>query len=364
MSTTVLTKKVHNFSAGPGILPQEVLKQAAEACINFDNLNLSLLEISHRSKNYEAVIDEVRALTKELLGIGDGWQVLYLGGGASLQFGMVPTNLLREGGTAAYVNTGVWASKAIKEAKIIGNTKVIASSEDKKFTYIPKGYEIPTDADYLHITSNNTIYGTQMKSFPKSPIPVVCDMSSDIFSKPCDGNQFGLIYAGAQKNMGPAGTTMVAVREDLLGKTGRKMLSMLDYQVQIKGGSMYNTPPVFPIYVVLLTLRWLKQNGGLSWIGGINQAKADAMYGEIDRNSLFTGTVTDTIDRSNMNVTFVMTKPELEPEFDKMWKDAGISGIRGHRDVGGYRASLYNALPLESVHALVEVMQEFEKKHA
>lgn len=364
MSATVLTKKVHNFSAGPGILPAEVLRQSADACINFDNLNLSLLEISHRSKNYEAVIDEVRALTKELLGVGDGWQVLFLGGGASLQFGMVPTNLLRPDGYAAYVNTGVWASKAIKEAKVIGNTTVIASSEDKKFAYVPKGYEIPSDADYLHITSNNTIYGTQMKSFPKSPIPLVCDMSSDIFSKPVNGNDFDLIYAGAQKNMGPAGTTMVAVREDILGKTGRKMLSMLDYQVQIKGGSMYNTPPVFPIYVVLLTLRWLKANGGLSWIGNINDQKAAAMYGEIDRNSLFTGTVIDKQDRSNMNVTFVMTRPELEPEFDKMWKEANISGIRGHRDVGGYRASLYNALPLESVHALVEVMQEFEKKFA
>jgi phosphoserine aminotransferase len=306
----------------------------------------------------------VRALTKELLGVGDGWQVLFLGGGASLQFGMVPTNLLRADGYAAYVNTGVWASKAIKEAKVIGNTKVIASSEDKKFAYIPKGYEIPSDADYLHITSNNTIYGTQMKSFPKSPVPLVCDMSSDIFSKPVNGNDFDLIYAGAQKNMGPAGTTMVAVREDILGKTGRKMLSMLDYQVQIKGGSMYNTPPVFPIYVVLLTLRWLKQNGGLSWIGNINEQKAKTMYGEIDRNSLFTGTVIDKEDRSNMNVTFVMTRPELEPEFDKMWKEANISGIRGHRDVGGYRASLYNALPLESVQALVEVMQEFEKKFA
>jgi phosphoserine aminotransferase len=364
MSATVLTKKVHNFSAGPGILPAEVLRQSADACINFDNLNLSLLEISHRSKNYEAVIDEVRALTKELLGVGDGWQVLFLGGGASLQFGMVPTNLLRAEGYAAYVNTGVWASKAIKEAKVIGNTKVIASSEDKKFAYVPKGYEIPTDADYLHITSNNTIYGTQMKSFPKSPIPLVCDMSSDIFSKPVNGNDFDLIYAGAQKNMGPAGTTMVAVREDILGKTGRKMLSMLDYQVQIKGGSMYNTPPVFPIYVVLLTLRWLKANGGLTWIGKVNDQKAAAMYGEIDRNSLFTGTVIDKEDRSNMNVTFVMTRPELEPEFDKMWKEANISGIRGHRDVGGYRASLYNALPLESVNALVEVMQEFEKKFA
>jgi phosphoserine aminotransferase len=357
-------KKVHNFSAGPGILPAEVLQQAADACINFDNLNLSLLEISHRSKNFEAVIDESRQLVKELLGVGDGWQVLFLGGGASQQFAMVPYNLLRVTGSAAYVNTGVWASKAIKEAKILGNTKVIASSEDKQFGYIPKGYEIPADADYLHITSNNTIYGTQMKSFPKSPIPVVCDMSSDIFSKPVDGNQFALIYAGAQKNMGPAGATMVAVREDILGKTERKMLSMMDYRVHIKGGTMYNTPPVFPIYVVMLTLRWLKKNGGLSWIESVNNAKAKLMYDEIDRNSLFKGTVINQDDRSNMNATFVMTKPELEPEFDKMWKAADISGIRGHRDVGGYRASLYNALPLESVQALVEVMQAFEKQYA
>lgn len=364
MSTTTLTKKVHNFSAGPGILPAEVLKQASEACLNFDNMNLSLLEISHRSKNFEAVMDESRALVKELLGVGDNYHVLFLGGGASLQFAMVPYNLLRTDGYAAYVSTGVWAAKAIKEAKIIGNTKVIASSEDKKYAYVPKGYEIPADADYLHVTSNNTIYGTQMKSFPKSPVPIVCDMSSDMFSKPVDGNQFGLIYAGAQKNMGPAGATMIAVREDLLGKTGRKMLSMLDYQVHIKGGSMYNTPPVFSIYVSMLTLRWLKKNGGLPWIEKINNDKAAMMYGEIDRNSMFSGTVIDKEDRSFMNACFVSTKPELEPEFDKMWKDAGISGIRGHRDVGGYRASLYNALPLESVKALVEVMQEFEKKFA
>ncbi|GAB4138871.1 MAG: 3-phosphoserine/phosphohydroxythreonine transaminase [Bacteroidia bacterium] len=359
-----MSTKVHNFSAGPGILPAEVLKQAAEACIDFDNLHLSLLEISHRSKNFEAVMDESRELVKELLGVGNGWQVLYLGGGASTQFAMVPYNLLRTEGYAAYVNTGVWASKAIKEAKIVGNTKVIASSEDQKFGYVPKGYEIPADADYLHITSNNTIYGTQMKSFPSSPVPVVCDMSSDIFSKPVDGNQFALIYAGAQKNMGPAGATMVAVREDILGKTGRKMLSMLDYQVHIKGGSMYNTPPVFPIYVCMLTLRWLKKNGGLKWIEGINNEKAKMMYDEIDRNSLFTGTVINKEDRSNMNATFVMTKPELEPEFDKLWKAANISGIRGHRDVGGYRASLYNALTIDSVKALVDVMQEFEKKFA
>lgn len=355
--------KVHNFSAGPGILPAEVLKQASDSCINFDGMNLSLLEISHRSKNYEKVMEAARSIIKELFEVGDDYEVLYLGGGASLQFAMVPYNLLRENGTAAYVNTGVWASKAIKEAKMIGNTTVIASSEDKKFNYVPKGYEIPKDADYLHITSNNTIYGTQMQEFPKSPIPVVCDMSSDIFSRAVNAKDFALIYAGAQKNMGPAGSTMVMVKKDALGKTGRKMLSMLDYQVHIKGGSMYNTPPVFPIYVTLLTLQWLKKMGGIKWISDLNTKKANALYSEIDRNSLFYGT-TAVEDRSQMNACFLMNKPELEPEFDKFWKDAGISGIRGHRDVGGYRASMYNALPLESVQVLVDVMKEFEKKFA
>lgn len=355
--------KVHNFSAGPGILPAEVLKQASDACINFDHLNLSLLEISHRSKNYEKVMDEARAIVKELFEVGDEYEVLYLGGGASLQFAMVPYNLLSEKGFAAYVNTGVWATKAIKEAKLLGDTRVIASSEDKKFTYIPKGYEIPKDADYLHITSNNTIYGTQMQAFPKSPVPLVCDMSSDIFSRKVNAKDFTLIYAGAQKNMGPAGSTMVMVKKDALGKTGRKMLSMLDYQVHIKGGSMYNTPPVFPIYVTLLTLQWLKNKGGIPWIEALNKQKADTLYQEIDRNSLFYGT-TAVEDRSRMNVCFLLKKTELEAEFDKLWKEANISGIRGHRDVGGYRASLYNALPLESVKVLVEVMQAFEKKFA
>ena len=355
--------KVHNFSAGPGILPADVLKQASDACINFENLNLSLLEISHRSKNYENVMDEARSIIKELFEVGDNYEVIYLGGGASLQFAMVPYNLLSENGTAAYLNTGVWSTKAIKEAKIIGNTKVIASSEDKNFNYIPKDYSIPSDADYFHITSNNTIFGTQIKDFPKSSIPLVCDMSSDIFSRKVNANDFTLIYAGAQKNMGPAGSTMVMVKKDALGKTGRKMLSMLDYQVHIKGGSMYNTPPVFPIYVTLLTLKWLKQNGGIAWIEKINRQKADCLYNEIDRNSLFVGT-TAIEDRSHMNACFLTTKPELEVEFDKMWNDTNISGIRGHRDVGGYRASMYNALPLESVQVLVDVMKEFENKFA
>lgn len=355
--------KVHNFSAGPGILPLDVLKQASDACINFDNMNLSLLEISHRSKNYVAVMDEARALIKELFEVGDDYEVLYLGGGASTQFAMVPYNLLSDSGYAAYLNTGVWASKAIKEAKIIGNTKVIASSEDKNFSYIPKGYEVPKDADYFHITSNNTIYGTQIKNFPKSEVPLVCDMSSDIFSRKVNAKDFALIYAGAQKNIGPAGSTMIMVKKDALGKTSRKMLSMLDYQVHIKGESMYNTPPVFPVYVTMLTLRWLKQNGGVSWIEGINQQKADLLYNEIDRNSQFVGTAAKE-DRSNMNACFLLSKPELEPEFDKLWKSANIDGIRGHRDVGGYRASMYNALPIESVQVLVDVMKEFETKFA
>jgi phosphoserine aminotransferase len=353
--------KIHNFSAGPGILPPDVLKQASEACLNFDNMNLSLLEISHRSKNYVAVMDEARQLVKDLFEVGDEYEVFYLGGGASLQFAMVPYNLLSENGYAAYVNTGVWASKAIKEAKVLGNVKVLASSEDKKFSYIPKNYEIPADADYFHCTSNNTIYGTQMKSFPKSAVPMVCDMSSDLFSRRVNAKDFSLIYAGAQKNMGPAGSTMVMVKKDILGKTQRNMLSMLDYRVHIKGESMYNTPPVFPVYVSMLTLRWLKQNGGVDWIEKINQQKADLLYNEIDRNACFTGTV-EKEDRSNMNVCFLPTNAEYEAEFDKMAKDYNLSGIKGHRDVGGYRASLYNALPLESVKALVEAMQEFEKK--
>jgi phosphoserine aminotransferase len=354
--------KVHNFSAGPGILPQEVLQQAANACINFDNLNLSLLEISHRSKNFEAVMNNSRQLVKELLHLDDDFEVIFLGGGASLQFAMVPYNLLRTDGKAGYVNTGVWASKAIKETKMIGNTVVVASSEEQKFTHIPKGYDIPSDLDYLHITSNNTIYGTQMKSFPKTNVPLVCDMSSDIFSREVNGNDFSLIYAGAQKNMGPAGATMVAVRKSALGKTGRKMLSMLDYNVHIKGDSMYNTPPVFPIYVSMLTMEWLKNNGGVPHIEKVNNQKANLLYAEIDRNPLFKGT-TAVEDRSNMNVTFVMHNPELEPAFDKLTKEANLSGLRGHRDVGGYRASLYNALPLESVQVLVEVMQQFEKNN-
>ncbi|MDQ3191649.1 MAG: 3-phosphoserine/phosphohydroxythreonine transaminase [Bacteroidota bacterium] len=355
--------KVHNFSAGPGILPAEVLKEASESVLNFNNLNLSLLEISHRSKDFIEVMDEAMALTKELLGLSDEYSVLFLGGGASLQFAMVPYNLLTNDGYAAYVNTGAWATKAINESQVIGNTAVIASSEDKKFNYIPTGYQIPPDADYLHITSNNTIYGTQIQEFPDSPVPLVCDMSSDIFSRKVDGNKFGLIYAGAQKNMGPAGATMVAVKNELLGKTGMEMLSMLDYRVHIKSQSMYNTPPVFPVYVSMLTLRWLKKNGGLEAIEKVNTEKAKTLYAEIDRNSMFVGTV-EKDSRSKMNVTFILNNPELESEFDKLAKEANLSGLKGHRDVGGYRASIYNALPLESVKVLVDVMKSFEAKFA
>ncbi len=355
-------KGKHNFSAGPAILPAEVIQEAAAGVLNINNTGLSILEVSHRDKDFMAIMEEARSLVTELMGLGSEYKVLFLGGGASLQFAMVPSNLLITGGTAAYVDTGVWAHKAIKEAKMIGNVNIVASSENEKYNHIPKNFTIPTDASYLHITSNNTIYGTQMHEFPDSPIPVVCDMSSDIFSHRVDFSKFDLIYAGTQKNMGAAGATMVVVKESILGKTGRKMFSMLDYQVHIKGESMYNTPPVFSVYACLLTMRWLKKNGGLGWIEEINRKKAELMYSEIDRNSLFTGTVVKE-DRSWMNATFLLSKPELEETFNKMWKDAGIVGIKGHRDVGGYRASMYNALTLEDVHALVDVMKDLEKKN-
>jgi phosphoserine aminotransferase len=352
--------KVHNFSAGPSILPREVLEKAASAVLDFDNLKLSLLEISHRSKNFEAVMERARSLVKELMQLPDGYSVLFLQGGASLQFVMVAQNLLREGGKAAYIDTGTWASNAIKEAKIFGQVEVVASSKADNYRYIPKGYTIPADADYFHCTSNNTIYGTQIKEFPTSPIPMVCDMSSDIFSRRIDFSKFSLIYAGAQKNMGPAGTTLVVVKDEILGKTGRAIPAMMDYRTHISKDSMYNTPPVFAVYVSMLTMEWLVSNGGLEWIENINRQKAELMYAEIDRNPLFYGTVAPE-DRSWMNACFLLKDPALEPEFDKMWKEAGISGLRGHRSVGGYRASMYNALPLESVQVLVEVMKEFER---
>ncbi|GGB00254.1 MULTISPECIES: 3-phosphoserine/phosphohydroxythreonine transaminase [Mucilaginibacter] len=352
----------HNFGAGPGILPHEVLKQASEAVIDFNGTGLSLLEISHRSKEFEAVLDEAVSLVKELFNVPEGYSVLFLQGGASTQFALAPYNLLPEGGKAAYVETGVWANKALKEAKYFGEVQIVASSKEANFTYIPKDFEIPADAAYIHITSNNTIYGTQLQEFFKSPIPVVCDMSSDIFSRVVNVADFGLIYAGAQKNMGPAGVTLVIVKDDLLGKTGRKIPAMFNYQTQIEGGSMYNTPPVFAIYVSMLTLKWLKAKGGVPAIEQENITKARVLYEEIDRNPLFKA-VAAVEDRSKMNVCFVMENPELEKPFLKLAEERGIVGIKGHRSVGGFRASIYNALPISSIYVLIDVMQEFAEKN-
>jgi phosphoserine aminotransferase len=352
----------HNFGAGPGILPHEVLKQASEAVIDFNGTGLSLLEISHRSKEFEAVLDEAVSLVKELFNVPEGYSVLFLQGGASTQFALAPYNLLPEGGKAAYVETGVWANKALKEAKYFGDVQVVATSKEANFTYIPKDFEIPADAAYIHITSNNTIYGTQLQEFFKSPIPVVCDMSSDIFSRVINVADFGLIYAGAQKNMGPAGVTLVIVKDDLLGKTGRKIPAMFNYQTQIEGGSMYNTPPVFAIYVSMLTLKWLKAKGGVPAIEQENITKARVLYEEIDRNPLFKA-VAALEDRSKMNVCFVMENTELEKPFLKLAEERGIVGIKGHRSVGGFRASIYNALPISSIYALIDVMQEFAENN-
>ena len=352
----------HNFGAGPGILPQEVLKQSAAAVLDFNGTGLSILEISHRSPEFEAVMNEAVSLVKELLAVPDGYSVVFLQGGASLQFAMVPYNLLPQNKTAAYLETGVWANKAIKEAKIFGTPVVVATDKEENYIKIPKNYEVPEDASYFHITSNNTIYGTQLHSFPKTTAPLVCDMSSDIFSRTINVADFGLIYAGAQKNMGPAGATLVIVKNDLLGKAERPIPSMLNYQMHIDNGSMYNTPPVFAIYVSMLTLRWIKAKGGVAMIEKENEAKAKAIYAEIDRNPLFKGVCAEE-DRSVMNVCFVMEKPELEKPFLKLAEERGLVGIKGHRSAGGFRASIYNALPIESIRALVEVMQEFAEKN-
>lgn len=354
--------KKHNYSAGPCILPQEVFEKSAAAILNFNNSGLSILEISHRSKDFVAVMEEARALVLELLGLtGKGYQALFLHGGASLEFLMTPYNLMTKAGKAAYLETGTWAVGAIKEARAFGETMVVASSKADNFNHIPKDYTIPADADYFHCTSNNTIFGTQMKSFPETQIPMVCDMSSDIFSRVIDFSKFDLIYAGAQKNMGPAGVTLVVVKESILGKTGRSIPNMLNFQQHIEKESMYNTPPVFAIYTSLLTLQWLKNLGGIGAIEKINNAKAELLYNEIDRNPYFYGTAA-TEDRSTMNATFLLKDEAHTPIFDEMWKAAGISGLNGHRSVGGYRASMYNALPLESVQVLVDVMQQFEQK--
>tara|TARA_R110002012_G_scaffold9062_1_gene41629 strand:- start:40895 stop:41962 length:1068 start_codon:yes stop_codon:yes gene_type:complete len=352
--------KKHNFSAGPCILPQSVLQKSAEAVLNFNNSNLSLIEISHRSKDFVEVMDKARSLALEHLGLQNkGYQALFLHGGASLEFLMVAYNLLEK--KAAYLNTGTWSDKAIKEAKLLGEIVEVATSKSDNFNFIPKNYSIPSDADYFHCTSNNTIFGTQMRTFPQTEIPMVCDMSSDIFSRQLDFSKFSLIYAGAQKNMGPAGTTLVVIKEDILGKVSRAIPSMLNYKVHIDKDSMFNTPAVFSVYVSMLTLEWLKDLGGISAIEKVNNQKAKLLYNEIDRNPLFEGFVVNNEDRSKMNATFNLKNDELKATFDDHLKQAGINGLNGHRSVGGYRASMYNALPLESVQVLVEVMQAIEK---
>jgi len=352
--------KKHNFSAGPCILPQEVLLKASEAVMDFNDSGLSLIEISHRSKDFVDVMEKARSLALELLDLeGKGYKALFLQGGASTQFLMVALNLLEK--RAGYLNTGTWSDKAIKEAKIYDDIYEVASSKNANYNYIPKGYDIPTDYDYFHCTSNNTIFGTQMKQFPDCPIPMVCDMSSDIFSRQLDFSKFDLIYAGAQKNMGPAGTTLVVIKEEVLGKVSRHIPSMMDYKVHIGKSSMFNTPPVFAVYTSMLTMEWLKNLGGIKAIEEENEKKARLMYSEIDLNPLFNGYATKE-DRSNMNATFTLANEDLKETFDTMWKEAGINGLNGHRSVGGYRASMYNALSLDSVKVLVEVMSELESK--
>ena len=351
--------KRHNFSAGPCVLPQEVLDKSAQAIMGYDN-GLSLIEISHRSKAFVDVMENARALALELLGLeGMGYKALFLQGGASTQFLAVALNLLEK--RAAYLNTGTWSDKAIKEARIFDDILEVASSKDANYNYIPKGYDIPSDHDYFHCTSNNTIFGTQIKDFPDCDIPMVCDMSSDIFSRSIDFSKFGLIYAGAQKNMGPAGTTLVVVQEDILGKVSRKIPSMMDYKVHIGKGSMFNTPPVFPVYASMLNLKWLKNKGGIAAIEKENEKKAQLIYSEIDLNPLFDGFAAKA-DRSTMNATFTLNNDDLKESFDTMCQEAGINGLNGHRSVGGYRASMYNALTLESVQVLVEIMSELERK--
>ncbi len=352
--------KKHNFSAGPCILPQEVFQKASQAVLDLDHSGLSVLEISHRSKAFVEVMEKAQNLALEHLKLPkDEYQILFLQGGASLQFLMSAYNLMQN--KAAYLDTGTWSAKAIKEASLLGDVDVVASSKDKNYNYIPKEYSLPSDIDYFHCTSNNTIFGTQMKHFPKVKAPVVCDMSSDIFSREIDFSYFDVIYAGAQKNMGPAGATLVAIKKSCLGKVNRKIPSMLDYQVHLGKDSMFNTPPVFSVYVSMLTLEWLKEQGGVKAIEQKNKAKAEAIYAEIDRNLLFTGFAAKE-DRSMMNATFNLTDESLKEKFNSMLAEAGVNGLNGHRSVGGYRASMYNALPLESVQVVVDAMQELEKQ--
>ncbi len=355
--------KKHNFYAGPSILSEYTIQNTADAILNFAGTGLSVLEVSHRSKEFQAVIDEATALVKELLEIPAGFEVLWLGGGASMQFCMIPYNLLAK--RAAYLDTGTWASNAIKEARLFGEVDVVASSKEDGYTYIPKGFVVPSDVDYFHYTSNNTIYGTETRVDPDVPCRVVADMSSDIFSRPIDFSKYDAIYAGAQKNLAPAGVTIVIVREDALGHVDRPIPTMLDYRTHIKKGSMFNTPPVLPIFSALQTLRYYKQLGGIKELERRDLEKAAMLYGAIDDSKMFCGTVTDPADRSIMNVCFVMTSEykELEKDFIDFCSARGIVGIKGHRSVGGFRASLYNALPIESVKVLVEAMHDFEATH-
>ncbi len=357
--------KKYNFYAGPAILPQEVLQQASEAALSFGNMGLSILEISHRSKEFVAVLEEARALAKELLGFGDDYEALFLQGGASSQFFMIPMNILNENEKAGYVDTGNWSAKAIKEVSHFGTQEVLASSKADNYTYIPKDFDIPNDIKYLHLTSNNTIYGTQYHAFPETNVPLVVDMSSDVFSRPVPTDKIGLLYAGAQKNMGPAGTTLVIVRKDMLGKVSRNIPTMLDYNTHINKASSFNTPPVFPIYVSLLTMRWVKAQGGVAAMELKNEEKAAILYDEIDRNPLFVGTARKE-DRSLMNVTFVMNKgyESLEAEFLNRCTEEGLVGVKGYRTVGGFRASIYNAMPKEGIEKLVALMKDFADKKA
>ena len=351
--------KKHNFSAGPAILPQEVIEGAAKAVLELDDIGLSLIEISHRSNEFKAIMEEACYLSLKLLGLeGKGYKAMFLQGGASLQFIMTAYNLLEN--KAGYINSGTWSTKAIKEAKMLGEVIEVASSKDANFNYIPKGFEVPKDLDYLHLTTNNTIFGTQYKILPDTEVPLVADMSSDIFSRPFNYSKFDMFYAGAQKNMGPSGVTLVVIKESSFNKVSRVIPSMLNYEIQSNAESMFNTPPVFPVYTVLLNLRWITNNGGLDGVGAKNQKKASLIYDEIDRNPLFEG-FARSVDRSNMNATFNLKNDKQAEVFDSLWNNANISGLKGHRSVGGYRASIYNALPIESVKVLVDCMQELER---
>lgn len=355
--------KKYNFGAGPCILPREVIEKTASAILDFNGIGLSIAEISHRSKDFQPVMDEAIALVKEVLNVPEGYSVLFLGGGASLEFCMIPFNFLVK--KAGYLNTGVWAKKAMKEAKLFGEVVEVASSADDNFTYIPKNFEVPTDLDYLHVTTNNTIYGTELHKDLDVPVRMIGDMSSDIFSRPVDVSKYDCIYGGAQKNLSMAGVTFIIIKDEVLGRVQREIPTMLDYRTHIKKGSMFNTPPVVPIYTALENLRWIKANGGVTAMEKLAKERAEIVYGEIDRNKLFHGTVKNGEDRSYMNICFVLNDEyaDLQDEFFKFATERGMVGIKGHRDVGGFRASCYNAMTVEGCKALAETMKEFEAKH-